>query len=222
MLIGHYSAAFVAKVVEPRVPLWIFLLAAQWVDVFWSVFVLTGVERVRLDPTLSSNPLDLYHMPYTHSLVGTGVWALAAGLVVARVARFGGTVRSGVVVALVVASHWGLDILVHRPDLTLWGVPPKLGLGLWDVPSLAYLLELALVAGGAAFYAARSGLPSQGLKDLAFGLVGLAILQTVFVLGPIPTSVSAVVSGAFVVFVGVAYAGWQAERRANRTAKSPS
>ena len=32
-----------------------------------------------LDPSLPSNPLVLEHMPYTHSLLGTAVWAGLAG-----------------------------------------------------------------------------------------------------------------------------------------------
>ena len=34
--------------------------------------------------------------------------------------------------ALVVVSHWFVDLLVHIPDLTLYGTPPKLGFGQLD------------------------------------------------------------------------------------------
>ncbi len=33
MFAGHYTSAFVAKAASPRTPLWILLLAAQFVDV---------------------------------------------------------------------------------------------------------------------------------------------------------------------------------------------
>ena len=75
-------------------------------------------------------------------------------------------------------SHWLLDLLVHRPDLTLWGSPPKLGLGLWNAPLLAYMLELALVAGSAAFYAAHRKLSPRARTGLAALVVLLAALQT--------------------------------------------
>jgi len=39
------------------------------------VFALAGIAHMRIDPSLSSNPLDLYDMPYTHSLLGTLAWA---------------------------------------------------------------------------------------------------------------------------------------------------
>src|SRR5689334_6249769 len=117
MFVGHYGASFLGKAAAPRVPLWVLLLAAQLVDVAWAVFILLGIERFHLDPSLPSNPLVLEHMPYTHSLVGTVAWAaLAAGLVAAS-ARFGDGRRAAVVTALVVASHWALDVLVHRADM---------------------------------------------------------------------------------------------------------
>src|SRR5438128_12162196 len=71
LFVGHYSPAFVAKAAAPRVPLWTLLLAAQFVDILWSLCVFAGIEHVRLVPGLPSNPLDLYHMPYTHSLLAT-------------------------------------------------------------------------------------------------------------------------------------------------------
>ena len=216
MFVGHYSAAFVAAASEPRVPLWVALVAAQFVDVFWAVFVLAGVEHVRLDPALPSNSLVLYDMPYTHSLVATALWASVAGLIAARVSRLGGTGRAGLVVGLVVLSHWLLDLLVHRPDLTLWGAPPKLGLGLWNAPLPAYLLELAVVAGSAAFYAAHCKLSPRARTGLAALVVLLAALQTFAAFGPVPGSVPRTVLSMLAVFAGVAYAGFRAERFAMR------
>ena len=80
MFAGHYSSAFVAKASHPRVPIWCLLAAAQFVDILWGLFVLTGVEHVRMAPELPSTPLDLYHMPYTHSLVGALFWSVVAFL----------------------------------------------------------------------------------------------------------------------------------------------
>ena len=78
MLFGHYSAAFLAKAAEPRLPLWSLAIAVQFVDVLWAVCVLFGIEHLRIDAALASNPLDLYDMPYTHSLVGALGWAALA------------------------------------------------------------------------------------------------------------------------------------------------
>jgi hypothetical protein len=53
----------------------------------------------------------------------------------------------------VVLSHWLLDLLVHVPDLTLAGSPPKLGLGLWNHPWVEMPLELGLTFGALWLYA---------------------------------------------------------------------
>ena len=49
MFVGHYSAALAAKAVEPRGPLWAYAAAAQLIDIGWSVLVMAGVEKVRID-----------------------------------------------------------------------------------------------------------------------------------------------------------------------------
>ncbi len=95
MFVGHYSASFLGQTLAPRVPLWVFLLAAQLVDVAWALFILLGVERFHLDPSLASNPLVLEYMPYTHSLVGTVAWAGLAAAVVSDALRHGASGHRG-------------------------------------------------------------------------------------------------------------------------------
>lgn len=75
MFTGHYSVSFAGRATEKRIPLWLLFIAVQWIDVMWSIFVLLGIEKVRIVPGITaSNALDLYYMPYTHSL-----WACCAG-----------------------------------------------------------------------------------------------------------------------------------------------
>ena len=155
MFIGHFAPAFIAAAVSPRSPrLGTLFVAAQLVDWAFFALALIGVERLRVDPAASVMvPMDLYHMPYTHSLIGAGIWALACLLVVALGRR---NLFAGLMAGLVVLSHWPLDWLVHVPDLTLDGEPPKLGLGLWNVPAVAIPLELAVTGGAFAFYVRRT------------------------------------------------------------------
>lgn len=151
MFIGHWAPAFLAAAVAPRAPkLGTLFVAGQLVD--WAFFALSisGIEKMRIEPGATAmNSMDLYHMPYTHSLLGCSAWALlfAAVLMIWRrdmlTAAIGG---------FVVLSHWFLDLLVHRPDLTLAGAPPKLGFGLWNYPLIEMPLELALIGGCFAFY----------------------------------------------------------------------
>jgi hypothetical protein len=56
----------------------------------------------------------------------------------------------------VVASHWLLDLLVHRSDMPILpaniGNLPRLGLGLWRLPDVSAAIELALVLIGGWLY----------------------------------------------------------------------
>src|SRR5213593_4161234 len=81
MFVGHYGVSFAAKKAEPSIPLWVLFIAVQLLDVLWAPFVLLGIEKVRIVPGITaSNPLDLYYMPYTHSLVGAIGWSVVAFL----------------------------------------------------------------------------------------------------------------------------------------------
>ncbi|MCC6766135.1 MAG: hypothetical protein IT293_15865 [Deltaproteobacteria bacterium] len=212
MLVGHYSSAFVGKAVAPRTPLWVFFVAAQLVDVVWAFFVLAGIERFTLDPALPSNPLVLEHMPFTHSLVGSLAWAALAAVVVARIGALGGSWRAGVVVSAVVLSHWVLDLIVHRPDLTLAGGDAKLGFALWNRPLVAFVVEIALLIATAAFCARRPGTPAPARRAIARGLGVLVLLQVGSSLGPLPTSTTALVFTMLASVAGLAWAAACAER----------
>jgi hypothetical protein len=45
MFIGHFGVAMAAKRVAPRLSLGTTILAAQWADGIWPLFVLLGLER---------------------------------------------------------------------------------------------------------------------------------------------------------------------------------
>src|SRR5438132_9070486 len=119
MFVGHYGVSFAAQRGDKTIPLWVLFLAVQLLDVFWSVFVLLGIEKVRIAPGITaSNPLDLYYMPYTHSLLAAIGWSVAAFLVY-RLAVRNAPSRTAAIVGVAVFSHWVLDFLVHRPGLPL-------------------------------------------------------------------------------------------------------
>jgi hypothetical protein len=72
MFVGHYGVAFAAKPVGKHVPLWVWFIAVQWLDVIWSLLVLMGIEKLHIIRGFTeANALDLYYMPYTHSLPGS-------------------------------------------------------------------------------------------------------------------------------------------------------
>ena len=60
MFVGHYGPSFAGKAIEKSIPLWVLFLAVQLLDVFWSILVLLGIEKVRIVPGITkTNPLDL-------------------------------------------------------------------------------------------------------------------------------------------------------------------
>jgi hypothetical protein len=154
MVAGHFGLAAGLKKIAPRLPLWALLLGTFLLDVVFIFFAVGGLERIEpVDPT---NPNayggSLIHAEYTHSLVGALLIAGIAGLISARL--WGK--RGGLVIAVVVFSHWVLDLIVHRPDLPILpgnlGNLPLLGFGLWRYPTASALVEFFLVAGGAYYY----------------------------------------------------------------------
>src|SRR5207302_6103654 len=79
MFVGHYSVAFAVKSERNQIPLWVLFVAVQLLDFLWAPFVLLGIEKVRIVPGITAgNPLDLYYMPYTHSLIGALAWSVGA------------------------------------------------------------------------------------------------------------------------------------------------
>ena len=84
-------------------------------------------------------------------------------------------------------SHWALDFLTHRPDLTLAGGPTAYGLGLWNIPALAIPLELLITLGAFWWYMKQTRGPIGQLLVL---LVVLLAMQAFNWLGPVPAEVS--------------------------------
>jgi hypothetical protein len=210
MFVGHYGVSFATKKLDASIPLWVLFLAVQWLDVVWAPLVLLGVEKVRIVPGFTAtNPLDLYYMPYTHSLLAAGLWSLAA-FVVYRIAR-PASARAAALVGLAVFSHWVLDFIVHVPDLPLYDNTAKVGLGLWNQPIVAFGLEAFLLFGAIALYATLAR--PRRLGVVVFGLAMLAIHTYVF-FGPPPTSAAAAAATALIAYGLFAFVIWLlADRR---------
>jgi len=202
MFVGHYGPSFAIKAIRPAIPLWLLFIAVQLVDVAWAVLVLLGIEKVRIVPGITaSNPLDLYYMPYTHSLVAAVLWAVAA-IILCKPLRGVRNWSAAAWIGAAVFSHWVLDWLVHRPDLPLYDDTMKVGLGIWNYPAIALSLEALLLFGGMIMYLRRTK-PINTIGRFgppAFGIVMLAIQGYVF-FGPPPISPSAAAITALVSYV---------------------
>jgi hypothetical protein len=220
MFVGHYGPSFAIKSLRPAIPLWVLFVAVQLVDVAWAVLILLGVEKVRIVPGITaSNPLDLYYMPYTHSLVAAIFWSVAVAVLV-RLLPSVAPRSAAVWIGIAVFSHWVLDYLVHRPDLPLYDDTMKIGLGLWNYPAVALSLEAVLLFGGMIMYL-RVTKPINAIGRIGmpvFGIVMLAIQSCVF-FGPPPVSPAAAAITALVSYVVfAALADWVARQRTHAAA----
>lgn len=188
MFIGHYAPAFIAATRRGRPRLAVAFIAVQLIDLAFFSLALLGIEHLRLVPGFTRmNPMDLYDMPWDHSLLGAAGWAIGFALLL-RARGFDW--RGAGIVAALVLSHWFIDLLVHTRDLTLWGRPPKLGLGLWNHPLIEMTTELVFAFGGFAWYLAhtRATRAAGRWAALVLGLA-MAALQAFDWFGPRPTAI---------------------------------
>lgn len=186
MIAGHFGLAAAVKGREPEAPLWALMLATAWLDVVFVPLLFAGVETITPIPgTDGGYGAAIIHADWTHSLVGAAILSLVFG----AVAAIPWGRRVGAVLGAVVFSHWLLDLVVHRGDMPILpgnaGDLPRLGLGLWQVPPLAVLAELALIVGGAWLYwraaqqvTANAGTGAQQRAKLVTGLLVVAGLVT--------------------------------------------
>jgi len=218
MFIGHFAVAFAAKRAAPTVSLGTWFVACELVDLIWPLFLLLGIETVRISPGITAfTPLDFTSYPWTHSLLMCAVWALAMAAVYWALRR---DFVAAALVGIVVLSHWFLDVLVHRPDLPLApGSDVKIGLGVWHSVPWTLVLEGAMFAGGVWFYAAGSQ-PRDRIGQ--YGLAGLvALLIVAYVsaaFGPVAPSVAAIAWAGILGGLLTAALGYWVDR--HRTVKS--
>lgn len=199
MFVGHYAAAMAAKAIEPKAPMWTLVAASQLVDIGWSAFIIAGIERASVEPSLPGSTLVLEHMPWTHSLPMALAWSVGAALLVKALLRL--PLCASALVGLTVLSHWALDWLVHRPDLELWIGGPRVGLALWDYPVPEQALEIGLLAVcGAAWVASRKTLGRFAWPAIAF-IAFLVTLQIVAMLSPQPAGPLGAESGVTILAI---------------------
>jgi hypothetical protein len=220
MFVGHYGISFAAKPVAPRVPLWVWFIAVQWLDVIWSVLVLAGVEQLRIVPGFTqANALDLYYMPYTHGLPGSLALSLAFGAIVALFIP-GHRTKTVLLVAAASFSHWVLDLVVHVPDLPLYDNTAKVGLGLWRHIILSFPLELIVLGLGAWFYARMTTFKANGQYLYWAFIILLVAFQIYANFGPPPSSPAAMAVTALLFYVVLALLAALVERFATATAST--
>jgi hypothetical protein len=206
MFVGHYAVSFYLKSKDPGVPLWVFILAVQFVDIIWVLLVLAGIEQVAMVPGITAaSPLDLQYVPYTHSLPAVIGWSLLAFWVWFRLGRGAkGRARAAALLGMAVFSHWVADLLVHRPDLPLYDNTAKVGLGLWNYPAISFPLEIGMLTlAMGSWYRASEGRASA--RNLVLLWLVMIASQVFTNFGPIPSATHFVIL-ALVFYLAYAFA----------------
>lgn len=215
MFVGHYGVALALRPSKGSPSLPVLFTAVQLVDIAFFSFLIPGIERMRIAPGATvMNAMDLYFLPYTHSLVGALGFSLAFAAIVAALTPSDIRWRAFAITAFAVFSHWLLDLLVHRPDLGLLGDSEvKLGLGLWNYPFIEMPLEIAITGTGLAiFMASRRPLNRTALISIGVLVAAMAGLQAFNWFGPQPAAGADLtffaIEGVLAYLIFIALAWW--------------
>jgi hypothetical protein len=214
MFIGHFGVAFAAKKVAPQTSLGTLILAAQFLDFLWPLFLLLGIEQVRIAPGITRvSPLDFTDYPISHSLLMATVWAVVFSGVYYAQRR---STERALVVGAAVLSHWVLDFIVHRPDLQLYpGSAVRFGLGLWNSWPATIAAEVFCFGAGLWIYLgctrARDNSGRYGFWALAAFLF-FGWVSTLF--AGAPPNVTALAWGGIAMWLTAPWGRWADRHRA--------
>jgi hypothetical protein len=214
MFLGHYGVALAAKRFAPRTSLGALAFAAQFLDELWPILLLLGVEQVRIVPGLMiMSPLDFVYYPYSHSLLMAVVWGALIGSLYFVLRRYE---RGAWILAILVVSHWILDVPMHQSDLPLWPGPssPKTGWGWWNSVVLTYTSETILFLGGISFYVRATRAKDRiGTWGLWIYLLVLAASFIASNYAPLPPNTRALAWGTMAIWLYVPLAWWVDKHR---------
>ena len=208
MFLGHFAVGLAGKRYAPRAPLSTLLFAPLLLDALWPIFLLLGWERVAIVPGITAvTPLDFEHYPWSHSLLMALVWSGLVGGGYRMVMR---DPRGSLWLGGAVASHWFMDLIVHRPDLPLWPAGPKVGLGLWQWPLATVALEVATFVVGIWLYVGATRPRGWKGRISLWSLVAVLGLLYIANLWPLPagTTPRVIAIGGLAVWLFIPWAWW--------------
>jgi hypothetical protein len=208
MFIGHFALGLAAKKASPKLNLGLLFIACQLLDLIWPVLVLLGVEMVSVDHSATAvTPFDFSYYPYSHSLLMTCIYGLVIGLITGKVLK---STRAGIVIGLVVLSHWILDLLTHRPDLSLYFDSLKVGLGLWNSVIGTFIVEALIFIVGITLYLKSTPMMTKKRKIIFWTMISfLSLMYVGNIFGPkapVDTHSSAIAGPAMAMWLIVIWA----------------
>ena len=108
MFLGHIGIGFVAKWFLPTLPLWFLIMNSMLLDLLFFVFMKLGIESIGGDIT------------WSHSFSMAIVWSILASLFTYIIYK---NIGSGLIVGLLVFSHWILDYISWNTPMPLFSAP---------------------------------------------------------------------------------------------------
>lgn len=190
-------------------------LASQFIDLLWPLFLLFGIEQVKIDPgNTVVTPLNFVNYPFSHSLIGVLIWAVLFGSIYYIIKK---DLKVALWMAILVCSHWILDLITHRPDLPLlFNNETMVGLGLWNSFIATVIVEGSIFAAGVYFYIKVTS-PKNKIGIIAlWSLIGfLVIIYISNLFGPPPPSEGPIGIIGLAQWLLIAWAYWIDKNRVN-------
>lgn len=147
--LAHIGLGFAVKPINPRIPVWMSIIACEAIDILCVIFQRIGIE-------------SMGNVPWSHGLSASLLWSIFIGAVFYIIYR---DRRIGILMGGLVFSHWVIDLITHpmgavlgeaysKSDLHLLGPQsPTVGLGLYNHSMvLAYVIEFGSLAIGLLIY----------------------------------------------------------------------
>lgn len=162
---GHLAIGFAAKKWAPKIPLFVFLIAAYIIDLLYLIFLPLGIDSIG-------------YSPWSHSLIMAVAWSAVSLLVTLIFTR---DLKSSAFIGLVVFSHWVLDFIVWGNTLITFDRNLRVGLGLYDAigfsqtnltalnaaTAVVSIIELGMLIAGIAIYLSHVRAGKKASKALA-------------------------------------------------------
>ncbi len=214
MFIGHFGVGLAAKKVATKTSLGTLFFASQFIDLLWPLFLIFGIEQVKIDPgNTAFTPFDFVLYPYSHSLIAVLIWALIFGSIYFLIKK---DLKTSVWLGVLVLSHWILDFITHRPDLPLLlgSNSPMVGLGIWNSIVATILIEGGVfILGVYLFIKTTKARNKTGIYSFWSLIIFLIIIYIMNLLGPPPESVDAIGYVGLSQWLIIAWGYWIGKNR---------
>jgi hypothetical protein len=135
----------VAKRIEPKISLGVWMLAVMLADLICFALLIAGIEHFDVEPAVARNPfvglnfVRNIFFAYSHSLLMNAIWAALFAAAYFLWRRYA---RGAWLLFAAVLSHWPLDFIAHNPDMRLApGASAVYGLGLWNSIPATLIIE---------------------------------------------------------------------------------